>query len=326
MKIGIVAENRPLERRVVMRPLELAALGDSEHKILVERGAGEGVHISDFEYEEIGAHIVSKEEAYAADIVLRIKEPSFAEIKLMKPRAILLSMLHLRCRPKLEEALRKRKIIAIPMENLKDVFGYRKVEAVVDSGRIGMEYGFKLWGKDPSKARVKVMGYGNVAIGAIRCAARKMAQIEVLNKKHIKEMAKHMSGTDILVDALNRPYRRDVKKEPAFVSRKMLKLLKKGSVIVDLVSNPEHHAPVETMRPTTLADPHYMVNGIYHTSLWGWPGMEPETITRRYSIQLAPIVKGIADKGLDRCAEFIKRATIDLMKINDIDEVYHRKD
>lgn len=326
MKIGIVAENRPLEKRVVMRPLELAKIVDSDHEVFVERGAGEGVQIWDDEYEETGAHIVTKEEAYACDIVLRIKEPSFEEIRMMKPRSILLSMLHLRCRPRLEEALRKKKLIVIPMENLKDAFGNRKVEAVLDSGRIGMEYGFKLWEKNPATARVKIMGYGNVAVGAIRCAARKGAQVEILNKQHIQEMAKHIPGTDILVDGLNRPYRRDVKKEPFFVKRKMLKLLKKGSVIVDLVSNPENHAPVQTMRPTTLADPYYMVDGIYHTSMWGWPGMEPETITKRYSMQLGPILKELADKGLHDCADFIKRATIDLVKVRDIDEVYKKKD
>ncbi|MFH1826035.1 MAG: hypothetical protein ABH823_01930 [bacterium] len=325
MKIGIVAENRDKEKRIIMRPLELTRIADS-HEVLVERGAGEKVFIWDDEYEEVGARIVSREEAYAADLVLRIKEPTVDEIKMMRPRSILLSMLHLRCHPKLEEVMRRKKMIVIPLENLKDPFGNRKVEAVLDSGRIGMEYGFKLWGKDPATARVKIMGYGNVAVGAIRCAARKMAHVEILNKKQITEMEKYLLGTDILVDGLNRPFRRDVQREPAFVTRKMLKLLKKGSVIVDLVSNPEHHAPVATMRPTTLADPHYIVDGIYHASLWGWPGMEPETITKRYSMQIAPILKEIADKGLDKCAEFIKRATIDLVKIHDIDEVYHRKD
>jgi len=326
MKIGLPAEDRDMEQRVVMRPLELATIISSGHEVLVERGAGDGVRIWDDEYEEIGAKIVSKEEVYACDIVLRIKEPSFQEIKLMKPHSIIMSMMHLRCRPKLEEALRKKKMIVIPMENLKDAFGNRRVEAVLDSGRIGMEYGFKLWEGDPAKAQVKIMGYGNVAVGAIRCAARKMARVEILNKRQIKEMEKHIPGTDILVDGLNRPYRRDVKREPAFVTRKMLKKLKKGSVLIDLVSNPEHHAPIATMRPTTLSDPYYMVDGIYHASLWGWPGMEPETITKRYSMQLGPILKNIADKGLNDCADFIKRATIDLTKIKDIDEVYHRKD
>ncbi|MBU1026895.1 MAG: hypothetical protein KKA31_04105, partial [Candidatus Margulisbacteria bacterium] len=210
----------------------------------------------------------------------------------------------------LEEAMRKRKLIVIPLENLKGPFGVRKVEAILDSGRIGMEYGFKLWGKDPAKAQVKIMGYGNMAMGAIRCAARKFASIEILNKRHFSEMGKHLPGTDILVDAVNRPFRREVKKEPPFVTRKMLKLLKKGSVIVDLVSTPLHHAPVETMRPTDLIRPYYMVDGIYHTALWGWPGMEPETVAKRYSIQVVPIIREIINKGIDHAPTYIKNATL----------------
>lgn len=307
MKIGIVAEDRPLEKRVVISPPELKGLTE-DHEVIVERDAGIGINILDYEYEEMGARIGSKEEAYGADLVVRIKEPVEDELKLMKPGSIILSMMHLRCSIELENLIKKYELIAIPLENLKDPFGKRKVEAVEASGRIGMEYGFKLWEKDPAKAQVKIMGYGNMAVGAIRCAARKRARVEILNRSHFPEMQKHLKGTDILVDAINRPFRRDVEKEPAFVTREMLKLLKKGSVLIDLVSNPEGHAPIETMKPTFLDNPYYEVDGIKHSSLWGWPGMEPWTISKRYSIQIAPIVKEIADKGLENCSDYIKRA------------------
>ena len=309
MKIGIAAENRSRERRVILQPKELRSIA-SFHEILVERGAGMGVGILDSEYESIGARIVSREEVYASDLVIRIKEPDFDEIKLMRPGSIIMSMMHLRCRPKLEAALKKQKLVAIPLENLKDPLGDRMVEAVLDSGRIGMEYGFELWKNDPATCQVKIMGYGNMARGAIRCAARKLAKVEVLNRSQFTEMEKHIRGTDILVDAVNRPYRRDVEKELPFVTRKMLKLFKKGSVIVDLVSNPEKHAPVESMRPTTLNDLHYVVDGIYHTSCWGWPGLEPVKISKRYSKQVAPILKEIADNGIDNAPDYIKKAMV----------------
>ncbi|MBL7198227.1 MAG: hypothetical protein ISS47_09020 [Candidatus Omnitrophica bacterium] len=173
-----------------------------------------------------------------------------------------------------------------------------------------MEYGFQLWGKDPATANVKIMGYGNMAMGAIRCAARKFAKVTILNKRALLEMNKHIPGTDILVDAVNRPYRREVAKEPPFVTREMLKLFKPGSVIVDLVSNPENHAPVETMRPTTLDNLYYMVDGIYHTSCWGWPGLEPKKIAKRYSRRLAPILKNLADNGIDKCNDLTKAAIL----------------
>ena len=177
-----------------------------------------------------------------------------------------------------------------------------------------MNYGFKLWKKDPSTATVKIMGYGNMAVGAIRCAARKLAKVEILNKRDFHEMEKHLPGTDILVDAINRPYRREVEKEPFFVTRKMLKLLKPGSVIVDLVSNPINHAPVETMHPTSVSNLHYLVDGIYHTSCWGWPGLEPKTVAKKYSLQLKPILKDLADNGLENCDPLTKAAVLDFSK------------
>ncbi len=311
MKIGVAAENRPEEKRVIIQPPEISKIS-ARHEVIVEKGAGLGIDIPDKAFIDAGCKIGPAEEVYSCDLVVRIKEPSFEEIKMIRPGSIVMSMMHIRCRPKLEEALRRQKLVVIPLENLKDSFGNRKVEAVEASGRIGMEYGFKLWGKDPAKANVKIMGYGNMAIAAIRCAARKRARVTVLNKNDFSEMARHISGTDILVDAVNRPYRREVSKEPPFVTRGMLKLFKPGSVIVDLVSNPENHAPVESMRPTTLDDLHYEIDGIYHTACWGWPGLDPKKIAKRYSLQLTPILKDIADNGTDKCDSLTKAVILHL--------------
>ena len=309
MKIGIVRENRLQEKRVVIQPPEINKIA-ARHEVIVESGAGLGINIPDRAFIKAGCEIGSREKVYASHLVVRIKEPSFEEIGMMHPGSIIMSMMHLRCRPKLEEALRKQDLIAIPLENLKDPFGRRMIEAVEDSGRIGMEYGFKIWGKDLGTAVVKIMGYGNIGVGAIRCAARKFAKVQILNKRDFLEMNKHIPGTDILVDAVNRPYRRDVEKEPFFVTREMLKLFKPGSVIVDLVSNPKNHAPVETMHPTTQDNLHYVVDTIYHTSCWGWPGLEPEKIAKRYSLQLKPILEDLADNGIEYCNDLIKPAIL----------------
>jgi len=309
MRIGIAKENKKKKKRVIIQPAELRRIA-KRHEVIVEKGAGLGIDISDEAYREVNCKIGSREEVYGCDLVVRIKEPNFEEISMMRPGAIIMSMMHIRCQPELDEALHKQGVIVIPLENLKDPVGRRKVDAVEDAGRIGMEYGFKLWGQDPATATVKIMGYGNIAMGAIRCAARKFARVEILNKKNFLEMEKHIPGTDILVDAINRPYRRDVEQEPYFVTREMLKLFRQGSVIVDLVSNPAKHAPVETMHPTYLDNLHYMVDGIYHTSCWGWPGLEPKRIAKRYSLQIAPILRDIANKGLDKCSSQTKSAVL----------------
>lgn len=307
MKIGIAAENRPLEKRVIMHPEELRTIA-ARHEVLVERGAGLGVGILDAEYESSGCAIAARAQVYACELVVRIKEPNADEIRLLNRGAMLMSMMHLNCAPKLESLLAQRDITAIPLESLKDNLGRRLVEAVRDTGRIGMEYGFKLWGKDPAKARVKIMGYGNVAEGAIRAALEKLAAVEILNRRHFDHLERYLAGTDILVDAVNRPYHRELDKEPPLVSAKMLKLFKPGSVLVDLISTPANHAGIETMRPTYLKEPYYMVDGIYHTSLWGWPAMDPFNVSKRYSMQLAPILRKLANAGLENAPPVIQNA------------------
>ncbi|MFC1767259.1 hypothetical protein ACFLZ2_01720, partial [Candidatus Margulisiibacteriota bacterium] len=115
-------------------------------------------------------------------------------------------------------------------------------------------------------------------------------------------------GTDILVNGINWPMEK--RGEEFFVTKDMLKLFKKGSMILDLISNPEGDSPIETMRPTTLNDISYKVDGILHASCWGWPGLDPVNISRRYSIQVAPIVWDIAESGLDKLPEYLKKIII----------------
>lgn len=311
MRIGIAAENRHLEKRVILHPEELKPI-THRHEVIVEEGAGLGVGILDAQYLAAGCLIARREKVYAADLVARIKEPTSEEVRLLKPGCILMSMMHLRCAPALERGLIRQKVIAVPLENIKDALGQRMVEAIGDTGRIGMEYGFELWGKDPAKAKVKIMGYGNVAQGAIRAAVEKQASVEILNRRHFPRMERYVPGTDILVDAVNRPFRRDVEKETPFVTADMLRLLRPGSVLVDLVSNPVNHAPIETMRPTYMDEPYYVLNGIYHTSLWGWPVMDPMNISKRYSLQLAPLLKAVADHGLEKAPVCVQNAVIRL--------------
>jgi len=305
MDIGIVRENRPQERRAILRPDELKELALT-HSVFVEKGSGEGVGISDKEYETVGAKVVEAKEVYQCSLVVRLKEPKESELAMMKPGSAIMSMMHLPGNPKLRALLKKYRLVGISMDDFKDQFGRRMIEALQVAGYVGMEKGFELWGKDPTKCLVKIMGYGDVAWGAIQCAARKFAQVEILNKKDFTNMSKHIPGTDILVNGINWPMEKRGKE--LVITRAMLKLFKKGAVITDLVSNPAGQSPIETMHPTTLDNISYVVDGIVHTSCWSWPGLDPVNVSRRYSLQVAPIVKKIADKGIDGVPAYIKKA------------------
>ena len=117
-------------------------------------------------------------------------------------------------------------------------------------------------------------------------------------------MSEYIPGTDILVNAINWPH--ELRGKELIITKKMLKLFKKGAVICDLISNPEGQSPIETMRPTSLEDISYKIDGIIHTSCWGWPGLDPVNITKRYSLQISPIAIKIANKGLNKLPEYIK--------------------
>ncbi len=305
MRIGVAAENRPGEKRVILRPQELRGIA-AKHEVLVEKGAGLGISLQDADYEDIGTKIADKKSVYESELVIRLKEPVEDELKLMKSGSIIISMLHLRGKPKLADLLKKYKINAVALDEVRDLFGKRVVEALHQAGYLAMEKGFELWKGDPAKSVVKVMGYGNVACGAIQCAARKFARVTVLNKKDIYEMEKHIPGTDLLVNGIEWP---SEKRGKIFlIKRNMLKLFKKGAVIVDIVANPAGQSPIETMHPTNLEDISYVVDGVIHTACWAWPGLDPENISRRYSIQVAPILLEIADKGLENVSDYIKAA------------------
>jgi len=318
MRIGIAAENRPKEKRVIIRPQELKELSD-KYDVLVESGAGKGIGIDDSEYQKVNVQVVNKTEVYTCDIVVRLKEPVEEELKLMKPGSAIFSMLHLPGNRNLRDLLKKHNIFAIPMEEIKNSFGDRKIEALHETGYLGMKKGLELWmaaqkHKNPLKCVVKVMGYGPVAWGAIRFAARNFLSVTILNKKDFYKMKKHIPGTDILVNGINWPM--ELRGKTILITKKMLNLFKPGSVILDLISNPEGQSPIETMHPTNIDDISFVVNDVIHTSCWGWPGLDPIEISKRYSIQVVPILLEIADGGLSILPEYIRRVTINPYEIN----------
>lgn len=305
MNIGICAENRPQEKRVVLLPQDLKSLV-SDHTVFVEQGAAAGIGIENSEYENIGAKVVDRQTVYRAQLVVRLKEPKEEELAMMKPGAVVFSMMHFAGNPQLRDLFKKYGISAIAMEKIKDHFGQRKIEALHQVGYLGMGKGFQLWEGEPSRALVKVMGYGNVAYGAIQCAARKFARVVILNKQDFKNMSEHIPGTDILVNAINWPH--ESRGKEFIITRDMLKLFKKGAVIVDLISNPPGQSPIETMRPTNLDDISYVVDDVVHTCCWGWPGLDPVNISKRYSVQVAPILKEIADRRINNLPQYIQEA------------------
>ena len=77
---------------------------------------------------------------------------------------------------------------------------------------------------------------------------------------------------------------------------------------MDLISNPPGQSPIETMHPTNLDNISYLVDGVIHASCWGWPGLDPVNISRRYSMQVAPVLGDIANNGIGEPPKYIAAA------------------
>lgn len=307
MKIGLARDERRLEKRVALRPEELAPIA-RRHQVLVERGAGLGVGITDDDYVRAGASVVKKERVYACPLVVKLREPNEPELRLMRPGSTVFSMLHIHNRLLLAKQLRRYRVNGIAMEKIKDSLGERIIEDLHEVGYAGMMKAFELWGGKPSRATVKIMGCGKIALGAVQAASRREARVILLNRRDINEMERHLPGTDILVDGMTWP--EDVRGKVYIVTRSMLKLMNHGAAVIGLVSNPASKYPIETMHPTSLSHISYRAAGVVHAACWGWSGLDPINVTRRYSIQIAPVLSEIAAVGGDyyRLPEHIKAA------------------
>lgn len=309
MKIGIALDNRRQERRVALRPQEVSFLAH-KNEILVEHEAGDGVGFFDEDYRLAGAVPASKQQVYACPLVVKLREPNRAELALMTPGSTIFSMMHLINRPTLAKMLREYRINSISMEKIKDHLGERIIEDLHEVGYAGMMKGFELWGGDPEKATVKIMGYGKIGMGAIQAASRMRARVIALNMSQMNDMEKHLPGTDILVDALTWPS--SMRGKVFLVKRNMLRLLPKGAILLGLVSNPAGKYPIQSMKPTSLAEISYNAYGVAHAACWGWSGLDAENVTRRYSLQIAPMLADIARHGLKHLPPYIKNAYLEV--------------
>lgn len=305
MRIGIALDDRRAEKRVALRPEELMDIA-RRNQVFVEHGAGARLGISDDEYRQAGAHPASKKNVYSCPLVVKLREPNETELKMMRPGSTIFSMMHLHNRLNLGRLLRRMHINAIAMERVKDHLGDRIIEDLHEVGYSGMTKALELWGRAPAKATVKIMGSGKIAIGAIQAASRAQARVILLNAREMNQMERHLPGTDILVDGLSWPT--ELRGKLFLVTRGMLKLLNPRSAVIGLVANPAGQYPIESMHPTTLSNLSYVYGGVTHAACWGWSGLDPVNVTRRFSIQIAPVLSDIAKHGLQHLPPYIEQA------------------
>jgi alanine dehydrogenase len=322
--IGVPREVKPGEQRVALTPAGARALGEAGHRVLVERGAGGGSSIRDEDYAREGAALATVDEVWGrAELILKVKEPVPEEYPRMRAGQILFTYLHLAAVPELARALQAADLIAVAYETVQRADGSLPLLAPMSevAGRLAVQEGaFYLTrarggrgillagvpGVPPGN--VAVLGAGTVGVNAARIALGLGADISILdvNVDRLRAVDDLFLGrvitlmsnsfnidqvlrrADILVGAVLIAGAR----APVLVTKEMVAGMKEGSVIVDVAV--DQGGSVETIRPTTLLDPTYVVSGVVHYGVANMPALVPRTSTFALTNATLPYVLELA--------------------------------
>lgn len=325
MIIGVPKEIKTHENRVSLLPGGALQFKRNGHKVLVEKGAGEGSGFSDQSYVDAGAEIVEDVDKLweRSEMIMKVKEPIKPEYSRMREGQILFTYLHFAASRELTEAVADSGCIAIAYETVEK--SDRSLPLLIPmsevAGRMSAQEGAKflekpmggrgiLMGGVPGvpPANVMVLGGGVVGVNAAKIAAGMGAKTTILdiniprlrylddvmpknvstlfsNEANIREL---LPETDLVIGGVLKPGA----KAPHLVTKNMLSLMKPGSVVVDVAI--DQGGCFETSKPTTHEKPTYVVDDVVHYCVANMPGAVPYTstlgltnVTLPYAVQLA---------------------------------------
>ncbi len=334
MLVGVPKEIKPDEYRVGILPAGVEELTRAGHRVLVQSGAGVGSGIGDEEYAAQGAEMVARaEDIYArADLVLKVKEPQPAEVALLRPGQIVFCFFHFAADRALTEGVLRSGCIAVAYETLQDDQGRLPLLAPMSevAGRMSIQQGAKylerpqmgrgvLLGGVPGvePAHVTVLGGGMVGANAAKVAAGFGAQVSILDVNldrlrylddimppnvHTLFSDRHtirqqLRRADLVIGAVLVPGART----PRLIQAEDLHLMQPGSVIIDVAI--DQGGCVATSRPTTHANPTFVVEGIVHYCVTNIPGAVGRTASFALCHVTLPWALRIANDGLFQAAE-----------------------
>ena len=327
MIIGVPREIKADEHRVALLPSAAYQLIRRGHQVLIERKAGVGSGYPDAEYEQAGAELIDTHEAIfrRAELIVKVKEPLVSEVPLLRPGQLLFTYLHLAANRELTDGLLKSGVTALAYETVEVNKRLPLLEPMSEiAGRMSILVGGyylakhnggngTLLGGVPGvlPGKVVVLGGGTSGINAARMAQGLGADVTILevdvermrflditlhtahtlysNEAHIMEL---LPTVDLLIGAVLVPGAR----APKLISRKMLEVMKPGSVLVDIAI--DQGGCAETSRPTTHHDPTYVEEEVIHYCVANMPGAYARTATQALANVTYRYIELVADHGL----------------------------
>lgn len=328
MLVGVVKEIKNHEYRVALTPAGVQELRGAGHEVVVEEQAGAGSYITDAEYQAAGASLVkAASEVWAkADLVLKVKEPLAQEWPMMRKGQVLFTYLHLAASRELTEGMLKTGVTAIAYETVELANGALPLLAPMSeiAGRLSTQAGAHALLKPSGgrgiliggasgvyPAKVVILGAGVAGRNAAAIAVGMQAEVVLIdsNIERLREVDSIYHGRVLTVASNAYEIDRAVRdadlvigavlipgaKAPRLVSHDQVLKMKPGSVFVDI--SIDQGGCFEDSKPTTHADPTYVVGQSLFYCVANMPGAVPNTSTYALTNVTMPYVMALADKG-----------------------------
>ena len=328
MRIGVPKEIKPQENRIGLTPDSVKTLVSQGHEVLVENNGGFEAGFENDQYKNAGAKIVNQASDIFndAEIIVKVKEPQKVEVDMIRENQIVYTYLHLAAAKELTEGLIKSKSINIAYETVTDDKGRLPLLAPMSAvaGRMSVQAGAHCLEKnqkgrgillggapDGEPANVLILGGGVVGENAAIIATGMRAKVHILDKSETRlnqlvqtfgdkiipehsdkvDLNKLVAEADLIVGGVLIPGA----EAPKLVTKDMLKLMKRGSVIVDVAI--DQGGCVETSKPTTHGNPTYIVDDVVHYCVANMPGGVPRTSTIALNKATLPFLMKLANEG-----------------------------
>ncbi len=328
MIIGVPKEIKNHEYRVGLVPSSVAELVRNGHQVIVEAHAGAGIGFSNEDYIKVGAEIFEtpKEIFDKADMIVKVKEPQLNECEMLQEGQILFTFLHLAPDPEQTKALINSKCIAIAYETVTDNYGGLPLLAPMSevAGRMSIQVGAWLLEKAQGgigvllggvpgvlPTKVVILGGGVVGLNAARMAVGMGADVTIVdkNQRRLQEIDSMFHGALKTVVPTYDIVQELVKSAdlvvgavlvagaaaPRLVTAEMVKTMKTGAVMVDVAI--DQGGCFETSKPTTHANPYYVVDGVTHYCVTNMPGAVARTSALALNNATLPFTLALANKG-----------------------------
>jgi alanine dehydrogenase len=328
MRVGVPREIKVHEYRVGLVPAGVRELVAAGHEVLVESDAGNGIGVDDAQFRAAGAAIAARasEVFERADMVIKVKEPQPAECEMLRQGQVLFTYLHLAADPVQARGLMKSGVTAIAYETVTAPNGSLPLLTPMSevAGRMSIQVGAAslqkanggfgiLLGGVPGvpPAKVVILGGGVAGTHAAEMAVGLRADVTVVDRSvdRLRELSSMFGSalrTEYSTTATIERLVRDADlvvgavlvaggAAPKLLTRAMIATMKPGAVLVDI--SIDQGGCFETSRPTTHAEPTFVVDGVIHYCVANMPGAVPRTSTLALTNATLPYVRALADLG-----------------------------